>query len=99
MLYISDTSRYTNIVYIGMHLVYLVLTYKERLISLFASFLAISELLAISNLRAFSFVIYGKFNSRYPLSFLAFFTWLVNCASLVCKLSGTVVYRNINFNC
>ena len=33
MLYISDTSRYTNIAYIGMYLVYLVLAFKERLIS------------------------------------------------------------------
>ena len=33
MLYISDMSVYTNIVNIGMYLVYLVLAYKERLIS------------------------------------------------------------------
>ena len=33
MLYISDTSKYMNIVYIGMCLAYLVLAYKERLIS------------------------------------------------------------------
>ena len=32
MLYISDTPRYMNIVYIGLYLVYLVLAYKERLI-------------------------------------------------------------------
>ena len=33
MIYISDTSRYMNIVYIGMYLVYLALACKERLMS------------------------------------------------------------------
>ena len=48
MSYISDMSRYINIVYIRMHLVYLVLAYAERLVStVWFFFLAISELLAI----------------------------------------------------
>ena len=33
MSYISDMSRYINIVYIRMHLVYLVLAYAEKLVS------------------------------------------------------------------
>ena len=62
-----------NIVYIRMYLVYLVLTYKERLIStVFATFLAISEVLAISYLRAFIIVVYQKFSCSYSL-FYSFF--------------------------
>ena len=33
MSYISDMSRYINIVYIRMYLVYIVLAYAERLVS------------------------------------------------------------------
>ena len=73
MIYISDTSWCMNIVYIGMYLVYLSLAYKERLILTFCFFLGISKLLAILYLKAFIIVIYGKFNSSYPSSFLAFF--------------------------
>ena len=69
MLYTSDTSRYTKIVYTGMYLVYLVPAYKEKLISTVCFFLAISELLAISYLRAFIIAIYGNLNSSYPLFF------------------------------
>ena len=54
MSYISDMSRYINIVYIRMHLVYLVLAYAERLVStVWFFFLAISELLAILYLWSF----------------------------------------------
>ena len=65
----SDASRYVNMVYIGMYLVYLVLGYKEMLISIVCFFLAIFELLAILYLKAFRNVIYGKFNYSYPLFF------------------------------
>ena len=56
-----------NIVFIGTCLVYLVLAYEEWLILTICFSLAISELLAIPYLRAFSIVIYQKFNSSYPL--------------------------------
>ena len=86
MLYISDTSRYTNIVYIGIYLVDLVMAYKERLFStvcfFFTYFWAFSYFIYI---RAFSIVIYGKLISSYPLFVLAFFMWSVNCASLIYK--------------
>ena len=75
MLYISDTSRYMNIVYIGMYLVYLVLAYKERLMSTVCFILAISIYL-----RAFIIVIYGKFNSSHSL-FFSFF----HVVSELCK--------------
>ena len=59
-----------NTAYIRMYLVWLVLAYKEKLISTICFFfLAISELLAISYLRAFIIVIYEKFNSSYSLFF------------------------------
>ena len=97
ILCISGTSRYTNIVYIGMYLAYLVLPYKERLMSTVCFFFSyfcwcclryfwhVRNLRHYSHLRAFSIIISGKFNSRYPSFFLAFFMWSVNCASLICQ--------------
>ena len=74
-------SRCTNIAYIGMHLVYVVLAYKERLIS------TVSSLLAILYFRAFNVVNFGKCNSSHLFFFffLDFFMWLVNWERLICK--------------
>ena len=80
VLYISETSRYANIVFIGMYLVYLVPAYKKCQFQLFAPFPAISELLAISYLGAFIIACYGNFNSSYSL-FFSFF----HVASKLCK--------------
>ena len=90
-------QRYINIVYVGMYLVYLVLAYKERIISFVCFFLSyfcwcwaryfrqVRKLRQYSYSRAFGIVIYGKFNSNHTLFFIAFFMWSVNCASLICK--------------
>ena len=71
-----------NIFYTGMYLEYLVPACKGRLIAI----ATLSELLAISYLRAFIIVIYGKFNSSCSL-FYGFFMWQlkVNRASLISK--------------
>ena len=70
-------QRYINIVYVGMYLVYLVLAYKERIISFVCFFLSyfcwcwaryfrqVRKLREYSYSRAFGIVIYGKFNSNY----------------------------------
>ena len=56
-----------------MYLVYLMLTYKKRIISTVCFFLAISVLLAILYLRAFSIAIFAMFNPSCPLFFFRFF--------------------------
>ena len=78
MHYVLEMSRHTNIVYIGM---YFVLTYLERLFIRFFGYIcsSVNYMSRVSNfhnsfvhLRAFSIVIYGKFNFKIPVHFLVF---------------------------
>ena len=105
MLCISDTSTCTKTVYMGLYLAYLVLAYKERLISTVCFFFSyfcwcclryfwhVRNLRHYSHLRAFSIIISGKFNSRYPSFFFSFF----HVVSKLCKsdLSGYLVLSYI----
>ena len=96
---ISHTSRYTNIVYIWMYLLYLVLAYKEILIPtvcfLFSYFCwccrryswHVLKLRQYLRLRAFSIAIYGNFSSSYTLFFLTFFMWSLNFFHVITKLN------------